>query len=106
MRKIKVLRWKAKNPDGSEIDESSLTALEVLLKTIPSDRMPMGLDKTRIFNRLVVSFDKAEESGILELEEADYSFLKSIVETNIPGIWGTNKDIMSAIDSFLDAKKE
>ena len=106
MRKIKVKKWKAKLPDGTEIEESLLTALSTLISTKNPENMPRGLDKFRLYNRLVKAFDKAEESGILELEEIDYAFLKSTVESDIPSIWGSNSNITDAIDSFLNAKQE
>ena len=106
MRKIKVEKWKAKLPDGTDIEESILSALSTLISTKNPETMPRGLDKFRLYNRLVKAFDKAEKSGILELEEIEYAFLKSTVETDIPSFWGSNSNITNAIDSFLNAKSE
>ena len=106
MRKIKIEKWKAKLPDGTEIDESILSALSVLISNKKPEEIPRGLDKYRLYNRLAKAFDKAEETGILELEEAEYSFLKETVEKDIPSIWGSNKDISEAIDLFLETKQE
>ena len=68
--------------------------------------MPRGLDNFRLMQRLSKVFEKAEQTGILELEEADYSFLKSTVESGIPSIWAMNKNIASSVDAFLNAKEE
>jgi hypothetical protein len=106
MRKIKIEKWKAKLPDGTEIEESILSALSALISNKKPEEIPRGLDKYRLYNRLAKAFDKAEETGILELEEAEYSFLKETVEKDIPSIWGSNKDISEAIDLFLEAKQE
>jgi hypothetical protein len=106
MRKVKVERWKAKLPDGTEMEETLLTALNALIIAKRPEDMPRGLDNFRLMNRLAKAFDKAEETGILELEENEYSLLKNSIEKDIPSIWGSNKNITQAIDLFLEAKQE
>lgn len=104
MRKITVNKWKV-NFEGKEIEESLLSALSVLITSRKPELQPKGLDKFRIYGRLAKAFDKAEETGVLELEESEYKFLKDIIEEDIPSVWGSNKNISQAIDSFLDAKE-
>lgn len=104
MRSIKVAKWKVSSSEGKEIEETLLTALSVLISMKKPEEMPRGLDKFRLYNRLAKAFEKAEDTGILELEEAEFSFLKSTIENDIPSVWGSNKDISNAIDSFLEAK--
>lgn len=114
MRKIKIEKWKSKVPiyeDGKvvgteEKDESLLDALNVLISVKKPEEMPRGLDKFRTFGRIVKAFDKVEKSGILELEETDYSFLKVCVEKDTPANWGFNPNILKAIEDFLEAKSE
>ena len=115
MRKIKIETWKAKVPVrdekgqivGSEDkDENLLTAFNVLIANKKPEEMPRGLDKFRTFGRLTKSFDKAEETNVLELEETDYKFLKDEIETNIPSVWGMNKNLMKAVEAFLESKSE
>jgi hypothetical protein len=106
MRKIKVAKWKATNSDGTEIEETLLSALSVLISMKKPEDIPRGLDKFRLYGRLAKAFESAETSGILQLEEAEYKFLKDTIEKDIPSIWGSNKDISEAINSFLDAKIE
>jgi hypothetical protein len=106
MRKIEVVKWKAISLDEKEVEESLLSALSVLISAKKPEEIPHGLDKFRLYNRLAKAFDKAEEIGILELEEAEYKFLKETIENDIPSIWGSNKDITKAIDLFLEAKQE
>ena len=105
MRKVKIEKWKAKDRDGNEYDESILTALNVLINNKKPEDIPRGLDKFRLFNRITKAFDKAEKSGELILEEADYKFLKDIVEKDIPSVWGANDNILKAVESFVDAKE-
>lgn len=106
MRKIQIKRWKAKDSESKEIDESTLTALNVLISAKKPEDLPRGLDKFRLFNRLIKSFEKADSSGILELEETDYKFIKEAIEKDIPSIWGGNQNINDAIEDFLNAKQE
>lgn len=106
MRKIKVAKWKAKDMEGKEIEENLLTALSLLISAKKPEDLPRGLDKFRLYNKLAKAFDNAEKSGTLELEEAEYSFLKNTIEKDIPSIWGSNADINEAIETFLEAKSE
>ena len=106
MRKIKLNKWKAKDREGKEIDEDLLMALNVLLGNKRPEEIPRGLDKFRLFNRLNKAFDKADKSRELVLEESDYSFLKDMVEKDIPCIWGMNENLSKAIEDFLNTKQE
>lgn len=116
MRKIKLDKWKSQrqvfdkvgNPTGEteEVGEDLLSALNVLIANKKPEDMPKGLDKFRTFGRLSKAFEKADESRILELEEADYKFLKDEMESSIPSTWGMNPDISKAIEEFLEAKEE
>jgi len=106
MRKVKIEKWKVKGPDGKDMDESLLTALNVLIAGKDPKDMPRGLDQFRTMNRLIKAFDKADKSGVLTLEEVDYKFLKDSVEKDIPSIWGGNENISKAIEAFLESKEE
>ncbi len=117
MRKIKLDKWKSNVPvydkdDPTKIvgteekDEDLLMALNVLIANKKPEEMPRGLDKFRTFGRLAKAFEKADESRVLELEEADYKFLKDEIENSIPSAWGLNKDISKAIEDFLESKEQ
>jgi len=116
MRKIKIEKWKSKIPvmdsegkpttETKELDEDLLTALNVLIGNKKPEDMPRGLDKFRTFGRLSKAFEKADKSGILELEEADYSFLKEAIENDVPSTWGMNESILNAIEAFLSAEQQ
>ena len=113
MRKIKIEKWKSNVPvyEGEKIvgskekDESLLTALNVLIVNKKPEDMPRGLDKFRLFGRLSKAFEKAEKTEVLELEEADYSFLKDTLEKDIPSSWGMNLNISKAIEDFLNTEE-
>ena len=115
MRRIKIETWKSNVPvygeDGTtvigskEADEDLLAVLNVLIANKKPEDMPRGLDKFRLFGRISKAFIKAEESKVLELEEADYSFLKESVEKDTLAAWGMNENISKAIEDFLDAEE-
>jgi len=106
MRKVRIEKWKAKDQQGKEYDESLLVIFNVLINSKKPEEIPRGLDKFRLFNRMARAFDKADEDGELVLEETDYKFLKDMIESSIPSSWGANENIMNAVESFLDAKIE
>ena len=115
MRKIKLESWKSKVPkydtDGKingaeEKDEDLLDALNVLIANKTPEEMPRGLEHFRTFGRLTKAFEKASESKVLELEEADYKFLKETIDKDVPSIWGMNENILKAIEDFMTAKEE
>ena len=115
MRRIEIKTWKAKVPVRDETgkitgtkdeDENLLSAFNVLIANKDPKDMPRGLDKFRTFGRLSKAFEKADETGFLELEEADYKFLKDSIEKDVPASWGMNENIMKAMEEFLDAKAE
>jgi len=105
MRKIQIKKWKAKDPDGKDIEESLIDAFTVLISNKKPEEMPRGLDKARLYNRLIKAFDKAKETKELILEEADYNFLKDSLEKDMPSFWGTNKNIMDAVEEFVETKQ-
>ena len=115
MRKIKIETWKANIPvtneagvvvDSKEMDESLLIALNNLIGSKKPEEMPRGIDKFRLFSKISKAFEKAEKTGVLEVEELEYKFLKDTIEKDVPAAWGMNENIMNAITSFLDAKDE
>lgn len=104
MRKIPIEKWKAKNAEGNDVDESILEIFNVLINTKNPAEMPKGIDNFRLMTRIVKAFDEAKEAGELILDEKDYYFLKSLIEKDIPSIWGSNPNIIKAVDSFLEVK--
>jgi len=106
MRKIKVDYWEVKNNEGTEMKENIISVLSVLLSNKKPEELPKGIENFRIFNRIATSFDKAEKTNELILEEQDYLFLKQIVEKDIPAMWALNPNIKKAIDEFLNVIEE
>jgi len=114
MRKIKIEKWKSHLPkyENGEIvgtvekEETLLDAINVLIANKKPEEMPKGLDNFRLMGRLSKAFEKADETGFLELEEVDYQFVKEDLEKNIPSTWGMNLNIMKAVENFLNVKEE
>ena len=114
MYKIKIDKWKARVPivedgvvdDYKEADEDLLIALNNLVGGKKPEEMPRGIDKFRIFSKISLAFEKADKTGMLELEDREYKFLKDTVEKDVPAAWGMNKNIMKAVTAFLEAKDE
>ena len=105
MRKIEVVKWKEPMRDGSEREATTVDALNSLLSMARPEKIPRGLDQFRLFSRLMKAFDRAKESGVLELEETEYHFLKRMVESDIPASWAGIPEVVRAIDLFIDAKE-
>lgn len=106
MRKIQIKTWKARMPNGEEKDENLLMAINVLLSTKKPEEIPRGIEKFQIFGKIAKAFDNADKTGTLELEEREYNFLKSMIENDVPSVWGMNPDLSQAILDFLEAKDE
>lgn len=106
MRKIPVIKWTIKTPDGKDGTDSTLTVLNVVISATKPEDMPRGIDQFRLFNRLSKAFEQAEKTDVIILEEMDYSLMKRLLETGIPGIWAMNKDITSVVEAFLNAPME
>jgi len=106
MRRIKVEKWIGRDSEGNDVEESTISALTVLISYQDPRTMPKGLEQFKIFKRINEAFEKSVELGVIELEEAEYKFLKSSITNNIPAFWGASKEISKAIDGFMDAVEE
>lgn len=106
MRRIKIHKWKENNSKGEQLEADTLVMLTVLVNMKKQEDMPRGLDQFRLFHRISQAFENAKQKGTLCLEEADYSFLKKSVEQDIPANWGSNPDVMKAVDDFINAQSE
>ncbi len=106
MRRITVTEWSGKAADGTEGKEDLLMVLSILVTNKKPEDLPRGFESFKLFNKLTKAFEKANETKVLELEETEYKFLKNTIDRDIPSVWGSNKNIVEAIDSFYNAKEE
>ena len=104
MRKIKVIKWTSKGPDG-DIKEDILAALNIIIAVKDPKDLPKGIEKFQIFGRIAKAFDKARQTNELILEESDYSFLKNSVIKDVPSVWAMNHKLREAIESFMEAEE-
>lgn len=107
MKSIIIKEWNEKIEENGIVEEKIIDTLKILTVLVnaknPKD-MPKGLDYFRIFHRLAISFEEAQKTKVLKLEDVDYDFLKNLIQEDIPSDWGRNPDIYGVIDDFLNAK--
>jgi len=106
MRTIEVKSWTAIDAEKKEHKEDLLMLLSLLVTNKKPDELPRGFEQFKLFTKLTKAFEKAAESRILILEEDTYKFLRATVEKDIPSIWGTNSNIVNAIEIFMNAKED
>ena len=106
MRSIKVSEWISLDKDKKEVTEDLLMLLSVLVTNTAPDDMPRGYLQFQLFTKLTRAFEKAQETRVLILEDDVYKFLRNNIEKNIPSFWGTNKNIVNAIEMFMNVKEE
>jgi len=105
MRNIEVKKWKAQDNKGVEVEENTIQALGLILSLKKPEQMPKGIDNFRIFSRFSKAFEEAEKSKIIKLEEHDYNFMKKLIDSDVPSIWGLNKNIVKMIEDFMNTKE-
>lgn len=105
MRKIEIKKWEELDKDGKKRSANTLVLLNAVVAGRKPEDIPRGIDKFRLFGRLAKSFEKADKSGLLELEETDYAFLKKSLEVNVVSTWAMNPKISEAVELFLNAEE-
>ena len=100
-----LMKYMGAVKSGKEVDDSILKILNLVVVLLDPQKIPRGLDNFRTFNRLSKAFEKAEKSGILELEETDYKFLKDTVVNNIPSTLGLNRNAHEAVEKFINVEE-
>ena len=106
MRNIAVKEWTVVDTEKNEHKEDLLMLLSLLVTNKKPEELPRGLEQFKLFTKITKAFEKASETKVLVLEEDVYKFLKNTVEKDIPSIWGTNKNIVEAINIFMETKEE
>ena len=100
MKRIKIETWTAKDPDGKDTNENIVNVLTALLSFKDPKTLPTGFKQALMFSRILKAFENKEE---LILDDEDYNFLKNMINTDTPSIWGGNKNIMKALEDFNNA---
>lgn len=106
MRQIEVKEWTVIDTEKKEHKEDLLMLLSLLVTNKKPEELPRGFEHFKLFSKLVKAFDKATETKVLVLEETEYKFLKDTVLNDIPMTWAGNKNIVEAIDLFINVKEE
>lgn len=85
--------------DKGELKQATLAdMLRILVLNIPGQRLTMKdcIEATRVLKQL----DGCKD-GLLEIEEAEHDWLKTIVEATAPGIFNINAIVIKeALDDF------
>jgi len=110
-KKIEVVTWEDEYTDPvtrekKTADMNTMKLIGVLINDKKPDELPKGWDNFRTFRRLAKAFDKAENNKILEIDDADYVFLKKIVEKDIPAKWAMIDKAWDAMEKFMEKDKE
>lgn len=103
---MKYNEWIEKDQDGKDQVVNLTGLVNYLINNKNPNEMPRGLDKFKIFSKLVNVFEKGKENKEYVFEEEEYKFVKNLIEKDIPSQWGLNKDILGTINEFLNAKEE
>lgn len=104
MRKIEIKSWK-KTINEQEVEEDFTMVLKALLNT-QKPEVSRGIDRFRLFGRLAKAFEKAEKTKFIELEEGDYSYLKGLIEKELPAKWAMQKEVLENVEIYIEAKPE
>jgi len=102
-KEIKNYEYTAISPDGKEVKENLVLVLTKLLAFASQTENINGVDQFKQYGIYSEAFQKAEETGIIELSNENYNSLKTIVENYVPAIWGMNTNIHKGINLFLNA---
>lgn len=97
MKTIKITSWETVEQDGKKGEENIVMIIKALLSFKDPKTLPQGFKQAMMFNRLFKAFENREE---LILEDEDYNFIKKMIETDTPAVWGTNSNIMKALEDF------
>jgi hypothetical protein len=102
MKEIEIVRWVEKNEKGESIEGDLMGAIEWFVNNVDPKLMPRGIELARMVNRIGKAFDDAEKTKKLILEEGDYSFLKKLIERDIPANWGFASGAFEQVNNFLN----
>ncbi len=106
MRTMNVESWDATNKDGEPVKEDLIDVLSIVMTMQDPQKMPRGYSAFRTYNKITKAFEEAKKTKVLKLEDAEYAFIKKLIESDVPAIWGANKNIPKQIDAFMEVKAE
>ena len=102
MKKMNVVKWKVMDMNGKDngVEQSIINVITIALSKA-SNSMGSGIEQFRFIHRVSEAFDRAEKTGILEIEDTDYAKITDLMKNNMPAGFGFSKDIYSAVENFL-----
>lgn len=99
--KIDNLKWKAKDAQGNEKEDSTAEMLSHMVV----DPQAKGDSAARKVNRIFRVIDEAKGKDSFEMDEGDFDYMVSQLKNNAPAFWGRSNDIIKAIDVFYKSKE-
>ena len=109
--KMKIKGWKVQIPIKDEqgrptdkytlAEENLIMLLKYLISAQPMEQLPGGFKNFTVFSKVAQELELAEKKGALNMTPETHTFLKLIIDKNIPSTWGMNADVSSAITEFM-----
>lgn len=109
MKVIAIKKWKEKARIGDKVEEHDVSICDIvnsIMNIAMSQENLKGFENVRKTNRIGNALDVSDKNGRLAFLDEDYDLVKGYVDKYCPANWGMNKDIMEALESFMNAKKE
>lgn len=102
MKSMKIVKWQAKGLDGKDsgVEQSIIDVISIVLSKA-SQSMGSGIEQFRFIHRISEVFDKAEKTGVLEMDDSDYNKMADLIKNNLPSGLGFSQDIYSGVEDFL-----
>ena len=104
-RKIEVVKW-IEGEGENTAEMNTMKLIDILINNKKPEELPRGWDNFRTFKRIYKSFDKALETGFIEIDDADYVFMRKIIEKDVPARWAGIEKACKAMDNFMESKEE
>jgi hypothetical protein len=87
-----------------EVKESLCSAIYALITD--KSAQEKGYKEFLQIGRISEALRNADKSEILELDDTAYIFLRDYMEKNIPRVWAARKEVMDAVDEFMELKNK
>jgi len=103
MKKILVESWESKDQEDKVIKESILEVLNVIMNVTMNKENLAGFDNMKFINKVIHALSDARETGTLVIDDSDHEKLVGFCKEHVPAQWGTNVNIYTALEKFMNA---
>ena len=102
MKRIKILKWKEKNPKGELVEVGTINLINSLLNIGLAKQQLIGVENMQKLQRINQSIIDAQGKDEIVFDDADLELIKGFLDY-APATWGLSKDVMKAIDIIRSA---